>query len=217
MRFYHGLSFGTYACFSLCLTLFVGFYTVDETTTFPSLEGVITGRRWTLSFNPTSALGCLKLLCLSKQCVIFVKAPSSWGCPRPVRVPEERISVPKFKLTGKPDPGASAFTCMQLYIVLWDCKCRPHWPSESGHLEVSPGWQSHRNIGAADVCKSSFLGDIRSWSKMVSTACVPWERLHRSLKYMPNVKPTPQAKTMGQAKGPSSQKDWGVCLDLLFV
>lgn len=58
-RFYLVLSFVS----SFCLTLRVGFYTVGETTTSPSLEGVASCRRWTLLFNPAPMLCCLSNLC----------------------------------------------------------------------------------------------------------------------------------------------------------
>ena len=66
LRFYLVLSFVS----SFCLTLHAGFYTVDETTTSPSLEGVAPCRRWTLFFNPAPMLCCLSNLCASPSSLL---------------------------------------------------------------------------------------------------------------------------------------------------
>ena len=50
-------------------------------------------RRWNLLFNPVLALGCLKLLWFSKQPILFLMAPNSWGCAMTHQCPKGRISL----------------------------------------------------------------------------------------------------------------------------
>lgn len=34
---------------------------------------------------------------------------------------------------------------MQIYAVLWDYKCKSHWPLELGDLKMSPGQQLQKS------------------------------------------------------------------------
>lgn len=55
---------GTYSFLSsFCLTLYVDWYALDETTTCHTLEALSSCRRWILSFSPVLALCCLANLC----------------------------------------------------------------------------------------------------------------------------------------------------------
>lgn len=61
--------------------------------------------------------------------------------PRPVNVPKGRVSASSLiQASWKPDPQALVLI-MKIYIVLWECKHKSHWPSEPGDVEVSHGWQ----------------------------------------------------------------------------
>lgn len=109
---------------------------------------------------------------------------------------------------------------MQIYIVLCNCKRKPHWPP--GNLEVSSGWQL-QNQGSGQAYKILFG---RYWwtalrqkvcAKILSTSLCSLETPLKAPCYMPYLKPVPQAEVPGQI-GPFHRKTFVcVCFSLLSV
>ena len=73
----------------------------------------------------------------------------SWRCAKTfgtVSIPKLRISVSKkFMLIGSQTLMCS-FKRVQMHIVLWKCKHKPHWPPKPSDLEVSLGRESQELV-----------------------------------------------------------------------
>ena len=138
---------------SFCLILCFNFYTVDETTTSPSLEGVASCRRWNFSFIPATAFVCLSnfCVCTSGKWLPFVEVVTRIVFQRGVQ------HLDSVWLEAR--PTGSKFISMQIYSVLGGHKGKPCWPPEPGDLS-SEQWLQKSGYSLQRSIWASFWEDI---------------------------------------------------------
>ena len=144
---------------SFHLTLCVGFYTVEETATSPSLEGVASCRRWSFSFIPATAFVCLShfCVCTSGKWLPFVEV-----VPRIVFQRGGFQHLDSIWLEAR--PSGSKLISMQIYSVLGGHKGKPFGPQSQ---EICPLGSSCKNQDTPSRWVDMLLfGKILvSWSK----------------------------------------------------
>ena len=97
------------SCYPLHLSwLCVGFWPLDKTAKFRSLDGVVSYRKWTSSMNPAQALGCLSNLCDCPGWFLFFLAASSCSVFQDLSVSQrgESQSSSRLRLTSSWTPGS---------------------------------------------------------------------------------------------------------------
>ena len=105
-----------------------------------------------LLFNLALALGYLSLW-LSKQPILFLIAPSSWGCAKTCQCPKgENLSAPRFMLISIQILRQQLLKCANIYCPVGLQAYKPHRPPEAGNLWWFQG-SSHKNQGSRWVYK----------------------------------------------------------------
>ena len=85
---------------------------------------------------------------------------------------------------------------MRIYIVLWDCNCKPCWPPDH-EIWRCPLGNCCKNQGSRQVCK---LFSKRCRGKAFSLPTFP-ESASVASRCLANLKPVPRVKALGQVDG----------------
>lgn len=104
---------------------------------------------------------------------------------------------------------------MEIYKVLWDHKCKPHWPPEPGDLEVSPEWQLQK-LGLQRNIHGFIWEILESRSNeegqctLASTGLCSSGAALQAPTCLLNLKPDLQAEAPGKQMGLFHRKSRGV-------
>lgn len=144
----------------------------------------------------------VKLLWLSKQCILILVPPSSWGCAKTcqylkgedVKQHLDSSQLESTALCCSFLKNANIYSPMGPY-------CKFCWPPEQGDIEVSLLWRPQKT-GYHTKVQASFLelqkpgAKQRESTKMASTGLCPWRAFTMPLRYVSNQKHTSQVETI---------------------